>query len=300
MNSEFTNPGQNPDSDRSLPDSSIQGAKPDQPDLEEQEEQEEAVESFVDRKYEQEGASGDDWKTALRADFETWLESLDESDSQEEFAVDDTGMDVGIEEFEVPDLYQFFEQLTVLNAEYRKSNRRVAETLSQWNDVLRQTSSATTDVRRTVLALVNKISESSPPSNGMSRSMCLGLVGFTDRLLRILNASSNPPTPTWWGQDRALRSLFQKQQEALQIFLEHWETYLKNIGVLRMQVVGRTFDPSLMMAVGAEERSDRPHQEVVAEIEPGYLWNGEPLRVAQVVVARSPQRDYAGGGSNDS
>src|SRR5205085_8425228 len=68
-----------------------------------------------------------DWKEALRRDFERWLATMEEIPAEEN---EPPG------EVEDPDLYSFYEQLAVTTSESRKGNRRTAEALSQWGEIL--------------------------------------------------------------------------------------------------------------------------------------------------------------------
>jgi len=212
------------------------------------------------------------WKRSLRDEVEHWLASLDQDPALEEEAD---------EVEEVPDLTSFFEQLAVLNTEARKSNRRIAEALSQWNENLARFEAALT--RRPELP-----SSGPAPSVGdgrFTRSHCLALVELYDRMQRLGAAFAVTPDRPWWGGDAHWRKAWETQRQAFAILCAHFEALLRKDGVTRIETRGQLLDPSRMVAVAAEPDASRPHQTVIEEIAAGYARDGELLRVAQVKVA---------------
>jgi molecular chaperone GrpE len=218
-----------------------------------------------------------DWKAALRRDFEEWLAGLDTIPESEEV---EGGMG------ESPDLYSFYEELAAANAESRKSNRRTAEAISQWSDVLGRFESGLTPLRETVAQLAAV----QPKEGQLSRGHCLMLVELLDRLQRLGRAFESPPAAKrWWGGSTAdWRKAWETQRQAFGIVVGHLAALLKQEGVTPFDTVGRPFDPSRMTAVAAEPDASRPPQTVSEEIAPGYLRGSDLLRPAQVKVTRQP------------
>jgi molecular chaperone GrpE len=65
------------------------------------------------------------------------------------------------------------------------------------------------------------------------------------------------------------------------------ETVLSDIGITKIVATsGTTFDPNLHDAVQFDDDSDGSTEIVAAELQPGYLLNGIPLRHAMVRVAK--------------
>jgi molecular chaperone GrpE len=62
---------------------------------------------------------------------------------------------------------------------------------------------------------------------------------------------------------------------------------LKNQGLKRLKAVGSKFDPHFHEAVGFQEE-EGTDDEVLAEVEPGYLLHDKLLRAAKVRVRKSP------------
>jgi len=213
-----------------------------------------------------------DWKDALRHDFETWLDSLEQIPE-----LDADTSDAGLQE--TPDLYSFYEQLTIANTEARKSNRRTAEAFSQWGETL---SKFDADLRllREQLARQPVAKEDALP-----RPWALALVEIVDRLHRLAAAFASPLPKTWWGSYAHWRKAWEAQRQGFDILLSHVETLLKQAGITRIVTLHEPFDPATMAAVATAPSAQWPAQTVLEEITPGYRLIGDLLRVAQVKVA---------------
>jgi molecular chaperone GrpE (heat shock protein) len=210
-----------------------------------------------------------DWKAALRRDFESWLESVDEIPEWNERET----------RVPAPDLYAFYEQLAAGNVEARKSNRRTAEVFSQWGETLVKFDG---DLRLLREQLARQ------PMGGtdeMPRRWALALVEFLDRMGRLAAAFSSPPSRSWLGGDARWRAAWETQRQGFQILLGHFESLLNNAGLTRIRVLHELFDPATMSAVATAPSADWPHQTVMEEVAPGYFLRGELLRVAQVKVS---------------
>lgn len=62
------------------------------------------------------------------------------------------------------------------------------------------------------------------------------------------------------------------------------ESILQNEGLERIKSVGEQFDPNLHEAIEHIE-NNKPENEIVGEILPGYIYNGKVLRPAKVKVS---------------
>jgi molecular chaperone GrpE (heat shock protein) len=215
-----------------------------------------------------------EWKAALRSDFESWLETLDqipEIDSEE------------LEGDETPDLFSFHQQLAIANTEARKANRRAAEAFSQWGETLARFESQLAPLRESAAQLAIVQSK----ENELPRAYCLLQVEFLDRMHRLAKAfASSPQKKSWWtGNHSAWRQAWETQRQGFTILLSHMEELLKKEGVTRIEAEGQPFDPTVMTAVAAVPDANRPAQTVLEEITPGYRRRGELLRPAQVKVS---------------
>ncbi len=219
---------------------------------------------------ERDAAELDEWKRVLRADFDRWLESLDDVPDSE-----DANGDVG----DVPDLYSFYEQLAASTTEARKSNRRTAEAYSQWSNTLSGFDSE--------LRLLREQLAKQPVARDdtLPRSWCLAFIEITDRMHRLAAAFANSPRPSWIGGDARWRAAWETQRQGYDIFMAHTDALVLQAGLTRIEVLHAPFDPAKMSAVVAEYDARWPKNTVIEEITPGYLWRGELLRVAHVKVS---------------
>ena len=81
---------------------------------------------------------------------------------------------------------------------------------------------------------------------------------------------------------RHLVETMQQTSEGLQMIRDRVARALAMAGVRRIDCVGRPFDATLMRAIEVVDDPSRPAESVVAELRPGYVWNDEPLRLADV------------------
>jgi molecular chaperone GrpE len=81
--------------------------------------------------------------------------------------------------------------------------------------------------------------------------------------------------------------------EGVKLVEQEFIRVLSNVGVERMQVEGRKFDPNFHEAVVEEETDQAPHQTVLEELRAGYMLNGRVIRAAQVRVSRHPNAGQA-------
>jgi molecular chaperone GrpE (heat shock protein) len=209
-----------------------------------------------------------DWKDAMRRDFESWMESVDEIPDPE------------WEQPSEPDLYSFYQQLAIANTETRKANRRTAEAFSQWGDTLARFDADLKIFREQLNRPQAAEAENSP----LPRKYCLALIEMLDRLRRLAQAFESTPPKRWLRRgDAAWRQAWETQGKAFAILVSHFEGLLEQEGVTRMECVGRTFDPTAMTAAAAA--AGQVDNLVIEEFAPGYTRHGDLLRPAQVKVS---------------
>lgn len=222
-------------------------------------------------------SAGVEWKSALRAEFETWLESVDQLAEPE-------ADDIAAAE-EAPSLRSFYEQLTTATTEWRRSGRRTADVLARLGDSLSALGEETRQLR------LQRSQEAQ--GDALPSDWCLALIETADKIRRIQGAFDNPPqvSPTWWPSARAglqsWRNAWQVQGEAFAILSGHVDGQLRKAGLERIGTRGRILDPSVMTAVSVTVDGTVPDQTVIEEILPGYQRAGQLVRAAQVRVSRS-------------
>ena len=69
--------------------------------------------------------------------------------------------------------------------------------------------------------------------------------------------------------------------------LNRFDRVLRERGVVPIDLVGKPFDPKLARAVGTITDASRENGIVVQEVRSGFLWEGELLRAADVVVNKT-------------
>lgn len=222
-------------------------------------------------------SAGPEWKSALRAEFETWLESVDQLAEPE-------ADDIAAAE-EAPSLRSFYEQLTTATTEWRRSGRRTADVLARLGDSLSALGEETRQLR------LQRSQEEQ--GDALPSDWYLALIETADKIRRIQGAFDSPPqvSPTWWPSARAglqsWRNAWQVQGEAFAILSGHVDGQLRKAGLERIVTQGRILDPAVMTAVSVTVDGSVPDQTVIEEILPGYQRGGQLVRAAQVRVSRS-------------
>ena len=64
------------------------------------------------------------------------------------------------------------------------------------------------------------------------------------------------------------------------------QRFLKDMGIEKIKTVGEKFDPNIHEAIETEEAGNKEDGLVVAELKPGYRFNGHLLRPASVKIAK--------------
>lgn len=104
-------------------------------------------------------------------------------------------------------------------------------------------------------------------------------VSLLDRLFRR-------PTSRLAGENpERIKPMLESLVTGYRMSLQRVERALEQLGVQRIECVGRPFDPERMEAVELVEAKGTPGQ-IVDEVRPGYLWRGSVFRFAQVRVSR--------------
>jgi molecular chaperone GrpE len=98
--------------------------------------------------------------------------------------------------------------------------------------------------------------------------------------------------------ERALKSFedeedrsgkLQKYRQGVELLYKQLADSLNRMGVVPMEVKGKSFDPHLHEALSNLESMELEENTIVEELRRGYLLNGRMLRPAQVVIATRPK-----------
>lgn len=116
-----------------------------------------------------------------------------------------------------------------------------------------------------------------------------------------LPAAHPQPRPFWQGWFKCLRrkvanntstpwqEILAGQQEGIALIGRSLVDILRQRQVIGVETEGRPFDPQKMYAIGRQENASVPENTVVQEVVKGYLWKGQVLREAQVIVSSKKQ-----------
>jgi molecular chaperone GrpE len=78
--------------------------------------------------------------------------------------------------------------------------------------------------------------------------------------------------------------------EGLKMVLRQFQDALSTLGILRIESLGRPFDPAEHEAVQHIQTEDVPPGAVAQELRAGYRWQDRLIRPALVVVAKAPAK----------
>ena len=79
---------------------------------------------------------------------------------------------------------------------------------------------------------------------------------------------------------------FKAVQEGVDMIQLQMQEFLKDIGIERIKTVGEKFDPNVHDPIETEESKDKDDGLVLAELKPGYRFNGKLLRPALVKISK--------------
>jgi len=82
---------------------------------------------------------------------------------------------------------------------------------------------------------------------------------------------------------------FNAVREGVDMIQSQIQKFLKDIGLERLSTVGAKFDPHLHDPIETEESNDKDDGIIVAELKPGYNFNGKLLRPASVRINKKKE-----------
>ena len=86
------------------------------------------------------------------------------------------------------------------------------------------------------------------------------------------------------GLDSLLLAQIHTQDEGVKVSIKHFLDILQEVGVEKIESLGKDFDPKFMEAVTTREGEEG---RVVEEVRAGYTLNGAVLRPTQVIVGKN-------------
>ena len=80
---------------------------------------------------------------------------------------------------------------------------------------------------------------------------------------------------------------FKAVQDGVDMIQMQIQSFLKDIGMERMNTVGEMFDPHIHEPIETVKADDKKDGTIVAELKPGYKLNGKLLRPASVKIVKN-------------
>lgn len=80
---------------------------------------------------------------------------------------------------------------------------------------------------------------------------------------------------------------FKAVQDGVDMIQLQIQSFLKDIGLERMKTIGERFDPHVHEPIETVEADDKDDGVIVAELKPGYKFNGKLLRPASVKIVKN-------------
>jgi molecular chaperone GrpE len=220
-------------------------------------------------------------KQRLLARFAAYLDGLDEREL-EGIAATAKG------ENEADDLASVFVELAALRSDVRTQSRRVKEALDEFRSVFDtlQVSHASLDQE-----LKRARAEMGEKKRELLKPLLLDIIDIRDRLTTAIERSGMGPS---WCE-RLLPTAFKNARSSLRegigMIVRRLDRVLAHRGVAPAETVGRAFNPRIAAAVATVSRHGMADGHVIEEVRPGFLWNDELLRPAEVIVVKHEGRE---------
>lgn len=216
----------------------------------------------------------------LLSRFAAYLDGLDEEETAEALA------GTAPEGRQEADLFSVFVELTGLRNEVRTESRLVKEALDRFRSAFDTLQSSHAVLEQ---ELKKARSEAREREGALVKPLLLGIIAVRDRLADGLKQAGAAP-PRWYERFLPNRAAHTAQAEAwregLRMTVRRVDGFLAEQHVATIETVGRPLDPRHAAAVARVEDPCAADGTVVEELRAGFLWQGELLRPAEVIVSR--------------
>jgi len=215
-------------------------------------------------------------KQSLVEQFRAHLETLDDDTELEMMADADAIADADTG----TDLHSLYIEMAALRSEVRTESRLVKDTLDLVRDVVGRA-----ETERARVAELER-------EAALLKPLLIDLIEVRDRLAAGVAGQSPAKaarSPWYRRMLRGADTTADAWREGLRMTLNRFDRVLRERGVVPVDVVGKPFDPRLARAVGTAADAGLENGIVVQEVRSGFLWEGELLRPADVVVNKTSQ-----------
>jgi molecular chaperone GrpE len=226
-------------------------------------------------------------KEILLDRLRAYLDGLDSADAP---AVD--GAADGADD-ETSDLYSVFVEIAGLRNEARAQARIVKDALDQFRAVFETLQSSNAVLDR---ELKEARAGARDQARTLLRPLLLDMLDVRDRLAAGLAASAPDSAPPWWAFWRRSAPVADPWREGMEMTLRRLDRALADRRVMPIATIGRPFAPALARAVATRDDPAVADGFVIAEARAGFEWDGELLRIAEVIVAKRAEASYRSGG----
>ena len=206
----------------------------------------------------------------------------------------ETEGDLSGQEDSATDLRALFVELAGLRTEVRTESRLVKDTL----DLVRDTVERAETEREAAAREADRIrGEARQREKALLRPLLTDLLEVRDRLAAGVSGPASTPVPTPWYRRILRRSTAtatagnEAWREGLRMTLDRFDRVLGDRGVVPLNLVDRPFDPKTARAVGTVNDPLLGNGIVAQEVRSGFLWEGELLRAADVVVNKTTRKE---------
>lgn len=180
------------------------------------------------------------------------------------------------------DLFTVFVELAALRNEVRTESRLVKEALDQFRGVFVTLQSGHATLEQ---ELKRARAESQESGRALLRPLLLELLDLHDRLAAGLRQPTTAPS-RWLDRWRRPAEP-DSWREGFGITQRRLEHILAERLVVRIELIGQRFDPHLGRVIGTAHETGVEAGIVVDEVRAGFLWGGELLRPAEVIVTQA-------------
>ncbi len=188
---------------------------------------------------------------------------------------------------ESSDLYSLFVELAGLRTEVRTESRLVKDALDQFRAVFDRLEKDHAVLEREVERARTEVRDQ---ARTLLRPLLLDLLDLRDRL----EAGAKEPQTrrrSWTlGFWRRPPQDLEAWREGQAMTLRRLDRLLSDRQVASLDLIGRPFDPRLASVVSTVEDAASVPGVVVEVVRTGFLWNGEMLRPAEVIVSKPGNR----------
>ncbi len=212
----------------------------------------------------------DSIKQALLSRFQAYLETAETAAPESQT--------------ETSDLYSIFVEVAGLRSEVRTESRLVKEALDQFRSLFDMLQASQASVQQ---ELDRARATARDQADAALRPLLLDVVDLRDRLLAAL-ASAVAARPGWAGRLwRRPASGDAAWQEGLRMTVRRLDQVLLDRRVVPVQLIGLPFDPRRARVVATVADHSTAEGTVLEEVRPGFLWNDQVLRTADVIVSKN-------------